>query len=110
MMYTEIKRLHAMLDEAGIPNDFWATDAGYEKSYHLCYPDVEKGVTVCSVIQSPFSYGGEDNRLEIMGLLTDEEREEDDVVGWLTAEEVFARIAFHWKAMIKRGNKNGRDR
>lgn len=40
--FTEIKRLHAMLDEVGIPNDFWTTDAGYEKSYHLCYPEVEK--------------------------------------------------------------------
>lgn len=95
--FTEIKRLHAMLDEAGIPNDFWATSVNHEKCYHLYYPKAGADVTVCSVVQSLYSYGGEDNRLEIMGLLTDAEKEEDDVVGWMTAEEVFARIAFHWK-------------
>ena len=45
-----------------------------------------------SIIQGPGTYGYEDNRLEIMGLLTEEEEKYDSVVGNLTAEEVFARI------------------
>ena len=51
---------------------------------------------VCSAIQTNFSYGHEDDLIEIMGLLTEEEREEDSVKGWLAAEEVFKRIEKHW--------------
>lgn len=100
--FTEIKRLHVMLNEVDIPHEFkeWKHDSN--DGYQLCYPFSGEG-RVCNVVQTNNSYGGEDNRLEIMGLLTDEEREEDDVAGWLTAEEVFARIAFHWKMHQKRG-------
>ena len=96
--FTEIKRLHAMLNEVDIPHEF----KEWEHEYQLCYSLNGEG-RVCSVVQTNNSYGGENNRLEVMGLLTDEEREENDVVGWLTAEEVFARIAFHWKMHQKRG-------
>lgn len=51
---------------------------------------------VCSAIQTNFSYGHELDLIEIMGLLTEEEREEDSVKGWLAAEEVFKRIEKHW--------------
>lgn len=40
----------------------------------------------------PFSHGFGDGKLEIMGLLTEEEAEWDSVVGYLSAEEVFQRI------------------
>ena len=51
---------------------------------------------VCSVVEHRYSYGNYDDRLEMMGLLTEEEAKIDSVVGWLTAEDVFLRIGEHW--------------
>lgn len=45
-----------------------------------------------SVICGLGTYGAEEGLLEIMGLLTEEEQENDDVVGYLTAAEVLERI------------------
>ncbi|MFR4383289.1 MAG: hypothetical protein ACLT4X_02790 [Phascolarctobacterium sp.] len=87
----EIFKLKELLIKADIPFEFYLEKGGY----HLCYPmDGEK--RVCSAIQTNFSYGHEDDLIEIMGLLTEEEREEDSVKGWLAAEEVFKRIEKHW--------------
>lgn len=44
------------------------------------------------VICHQYSLGGDEGLLEIMGLLTEEEQECDSVVGYLTAENVLARI------------------
>ena len=61
--------------------------------HHVFYPaDWESGTCKCSVISHPYSYGGRDGKLEIMGLLTEEESEYDDVLGYLDADDVFARI------------------
>ena len=52
---------------------------------------------ICSAIETPFSYGHENDRIEISGLLTEEEyRNGDSVQGNLTAEDVFERIKKHW--------------
>ena len=83
---TEILRLRQMLEEADIPHFIHQLWGGKQ----ICYPSREN--LICSVVQHGGSYGGRDGKLEIMGLLTDEEEERDSVVGWLTAEEVFARI------------------
>lgn len=103
--YSEIFKLDNMLTEAGIPHDFF--DEGFDGvhkrlyHYHIYYPskaiwqsDDRDFFSVCSVVEGGFSYGGDENLLEIMGLLTPEEREYylDDVIGSLTAEDVFARI------------------
>ena len=90
--YNEILRLEEMLKREGIP---------YEKEeflggYHIMYIPTEEG-HVCSVIEHNGSYGREEDKLEIMGLLTPEEAMFDDVVGWLTAEEVFERIQKDWE-------------
>lgn len=63
--------------------------------YHILYPN--NIIRECSVICNPYSYGGKEGLLEIMGLLTKEESENDDVIGWLTAEDVFNRIKKDWK-------------
>ena len=68
--YNEILKLKTMLEKAGIVFDF--------------YPRKEL-------------HGGFCDRLEIMGLLTKEERKDGTVKGWLTAEDVFARIKKHWE-------------
>lgn len=84
--YQEIIRLHDKLDEAGIPHEF----EPYMGGYHIVYN--EDGKRVCSAIEHDFSYGHECDTIEIMGLLTPEERVRDDVVGYLTADDVFNRI------------------
>ena len=89
--YTEIFKLKSMLEESNIPFEFNIREFGADKLYHICYPNGGHG-RKCSVIQGKGSYGGEDNLLEIMGLLTEEEEEYDSVLGYLTAENVFDRI------------------
>lgn len=91
--YTEIIRLRKMLEEADIP--FRIKE--YQNGYHL-HSDgftVDSFNTGWSVIEHDGSYGRERNLLEISGgLMTKEEmdREGDEVLGWLTAEDVFRRI------------------
>ena len=113
----EIEKLHNMLTEAGIEHE-WRdrTPDGWNK---MCrkYPRIfesnrvwgwhiivykENGDRLVSAIEGwgTYGYSSEDDCLfgpksdliEIMGLLTPEEKEHNSVVGWLTAEEVFRRI------------------
>lgn len=84
--YYEICRLHLMLSEAGIPHQMNSAFDGWQ----VLYFQGEK--RVCSAIEHYGSYGHQADRIEIMGLLTEEESQEDSVLGWLTAEEVFKRI------------------
>lgn len=92
------------MERAGIPFE-WSDENKniITGNAHIFYPSNDK--CKCSVIQGQYTYGGEDNLLEIMGLLTNEEREGDDVKSWLSAEEVFDRIKRHWEAAVK-GDKN----
>ena len=79
-------KLINMLIAQGIPFEV-------EESFgtpHICYPS--RNERVCSVICHWFSYGNEKGLLEIMGLLTEEESEYDNVIGYLTANDVFKRI------------------
>lgn len=89
--YNEILRLKEMLIQQKIPFDF----SEFHGGYHICYPN--KDNVICSVIEHDGSYGREDDKLEIQGLLTEQELEETDdtVLGYLTAEDVFARISKH---------------
>ena len=93
--YAEIFKLRKMLEETKIPFDFFdRSDSNFE-FYQIRYPNTEQAK--CSIIQSDWSYGGEENLLEIMGLLTEEEKRQDGVAGFLTAEEVFKRIKEDWE-------------
>ena len=67
--------------------------------YHITYPN--NHFRVCSVIEHDCSYGRKQDLLEIEGLLTKKEmnRKQDDVLGYLTAENVFQRIENHWKSI-----------
>lgn len=113
--YKEIYKLKKMLENAGIPFD-WTENWGYDEKeikslreiapdliehYQICYP---KGSFIhcenrwISVIEGFCTYGAEKDKLEIMGGLTSKEkREEGDVIGWLTADDVYQRIKNHWK-------------
>ena len=94
---TEIHKLHKMLDEAKIEHEYIDRSGnflGRHEYWQICVYDVQ-GERVISVIEGHGTYGAEDDLLEIMGLLTEEEKD-DSVVGWLTAENVFERI-MKWK-------------
>lgn len=86
---SELRMLAHKLAGANIPYELSEWLGGLR----IAYPNDTE--IVCSVIQNFGSYGGRNGKLEIMGLLTDEEAEHDAVVGWLTADDVFNRIAFH---------------
>ena len=108
--YTEILKLDEMLNIAGIPH----VTARMFDGWQVCYPDKRvTGNLVMDAIQHYGSYGNDENRLEIMGLLTPEEEEYDDVLGHLTAEEVFGRIKKHhdgeWDGYIESLSKTPSD-
>ena len=91
--YNEIFKLKKMLEEANIPFEFNEMHAGY----HIEYPTFSPK-RVCSVIEHALSLGEEEDLLEIMGLLTTaEKRMENEVKGYLTAEDVFERIQTHYR-------------
>lgn len=90
--YQEILRLDAMLTEKQIPH----TCQKFMDGWQVIYPeDGEK--RVMDAIEHFGSYGEEEDLLEIMGLLTPEEEKDDNVLGYLTAEEVCKRIEQHWE-------------
>ena len=92
--YQEIRKLMRMLSDYDIPY----TVNEYLDGVQVIYPETETlQDAVCSVIEHFGSYGSESDLLEIMGLLTEEELENDTVKGWMTAKKVFKRIQQHFK-------------
>lgn len=89
-MINPIIELRNRLDEAGIPYE--NVDASEISRVH--YPSRD---FICSAIWGKWSYGYENGLIEIMGLLTPEEEECDEVVGNLTVDEVFNRIKNDWE-------------
>lgn len=83
-MRNEMITLIDKLQSAGIPHEVVKQD--FFDSIQVCYPSQEN--CICDAICHQYSYGGRDGFLEIMGL-TDTE---DGVEGWLTANDVFARM------------------
>lgn len=88
----EIIRLKEMLEYENIPFEF--TERKEMEGFQIGYPKLPPGNCVCSVIQHIHSYGNNDNLIEIMGL----SHYDDDVEGYLSAEEVCERIKRHYKA------------
>ena len=113
--YKEIFKLKRMLEKADIPFEFIEC-FGYDKRLLSAYPDIMDHYQICypikgegqiiSVIGGFGAHGAEQDKLEIMGLLTPWERfEGNTVIGWLTAENVFKRIKKDWEE-----NKDERNR
>lgn len=111
--YKEIFKLKKMLDNAGIPYE-WQEDWGLDKDvrekimtlapdilehYHLGYPVLNSEKRWISVIEGFGTYGAEEDKLEIMGGFTPWEQfsERDEVIGHLTARNVFNRIKKDWE-------------
>jgi hypothetical protein len=99
--YTEIFKLRELLKEAGIPyemndrNSWFAGSVLVEDwGWQVLYPS--KKDEIISVIEGYGTYGEGQDLLEIMGLLTEDEEKDDQVVGHLSADDVFGRIYQHW--------------
>lgn len=90
MRYKEILVLDEMLRNADIPHDLVRIFDGYQ----IWYPNKENAVA--DVIEHFGSYGHEADLLEIMGLLTPEEEEQDAVLGCLSALDVYESIDKHY--------------
>lgn len=90
-----LTELRHLLDEAGIPYKNNPESFMFSIMDRVCYMRDEN--VICSAIWGPNSYGYEEGQIEIMGLLTEEEQERDNVVGYLTPEEVFRRIKEDWE-------------
>ena len=108
--YKEIFRLKKMLEDAKIPFDFYEMDEEARtiiptwEHWHINYPSKES--CIISAIEGVGSYGEQDDKLEIMGGLTKEEEDGgDNVVGWLTAENVFERIKQDYNRRSKKVKK-----
>lgn len=89
--YQEILKLDRMLTDASIPHTLDRLFDGWQ----VCYPTREQPEPVMDAIEHYGSYGKDEDKLEIMGLLTPDEEEHDSVLGYLTAEDVFERIRKH---------------
>lgn len=129
MEYKEILKLKKMLEKANIPFKF-TDDFFNTKSIHIelrqqiqdsikdQYPAysiqiIKNGKVLCDAVEHTLSYGNEEGLLEIMGGLTEEEQENDSVLGYLTAKEVFKRFKYCYEHSTsvyveKGGIKNGR--
>lgn len=90
--YKEILKLDQMLTERGIPHTLRPMKDGWQVIYTGNGSEL-----IADAIEHYFSYGSECDLLEIYGLLTPEEKQTDDVLGYLTAVEVFRRIENDWK-------------
>lgn len=104
MKYAEIFKLKRMLEEANIPFEF--TDDYFDakewiktdRSWKTFYPAYQIRLgNLADVVEHCYSYGEENDQLEIMGAMTKEELEQDGVLGRLTAEEVFKRFKYCWE-------------
>ena len=97
--YKEILKLNTMLDNAKIPHRIHRLDDGWQVIYNPHHPDF----WVADAVETRYSYGAEDDLLELAGrLLTEEELKYDSVVGGLTAKDVFERISKHWEEHKKK--------
>ena len=109
--YKEIHRLREMLTAAEIEHEWIDRNPRFDPDGIAAKHFREKGLepidwgyqivvyrpdgeTLVSAIEGYGTYGERADRIEIMGLTSEDE---DEVVGWLTAENVFARIK-HWGA------------
>lgn len=90
--FNPLDRLRGLLMISGIEFTNNGSSDGILGYLDRVYYRNKKGELVCSAIWGKGSYGYEDDLIEIRGLLSDKEKEYDDVLGWLTPEEVFFRI------------------
>lgn len=96
-MYNEIFKLKELLEKGNIPFEF--------KNFHDGYQIIIKNKNnfrIADAIENKYSYGVEEDLLEIMGGVTEEEEEEfGGVLGWLSSKEVFKRFKYCYENNTK---------
>lgn len=92
----EIFILKGMLNTTNIRFDFTERPSGILGWQIIVYENQKTDTPdiLCDVIQNTNSYGEEKDLLEIMGGMTEDELKQNDVLGYLTAGEVFKRIKY----------------
>lgn len=100
--YKEIRKLDALLTEAGIPHTFqtfYWNKKGDLRGAQIIYPE-DGPNRVADVIIHGASYGNEFDLLEMMGLVPEtaepDELTTGNIEGYMTAERCFRRIRYHW--------------
>ena len=89
---TEMDKLAAKLTEMGIQFE--------DRQIYLTV--YEKGRKVWDAVCSPFSYGGQSGLLEVMGVIVDGKRENGEVKGWQTADDVIQMVkAYKCNKMVE---------
>lgn len=108
-MFKEIFKLKEMLDTENIPYEFLDRSSefsglGFKHYQIVVYKPNANKERLISVVEGNYTYGGEDDLLEIMGCLTEEEHDCDSVLGNLTSGEVFNRIKTNYRK-LERGEE-----
>lgn len=92
--FAEIKKLHEMLTEAGIPHTFFEFPLTYCEGYQIrVYADKELTKELDDCICHTYSHGYSEGLLETLVL--------SDCEGWETAEQVFEG----WVEMYQKAQK-----
>lgn len=92
--YKEILKLDKMLTDGDIPHTLERSWDGWQ----ICYPSCDENC-IADAIEFTGSYGARNDELEMMGLLTPEEAKGGEtVVGYLKAEDVYKRMAEHYRS------------
>ena len=91
----EILKLKEKLENANIPFEY-NDDLfnGYKSPSYQIVILTRHNERLCDAVYHFGSYGHEQGLIEIMGALTYEEYENDSVLGYLTADEVFERFKY----------------
>jgi len=92
--YSQIIRLHDMLQEANVPHEIYPDFDGF----HILYPDPTPWERQggYSIVEFKYAYGGKYDLLEILDMRSSSKSMNPSPVGWLTAEEVFEIIKEDW--------------
>ena len=99
---TELDKLHDLLDQANIEHVVITDSNGFYERHMIKMYEVQNDAKteILSAICHYGSYGFEQGKIEIMGLLTKSELKHDSVVGHLTARNVFKRIKKHMEETL----------
>lgn len=86
VVMTEMTKLATLLAKADIPFELVAWVCNDEPTIQICSPS--RVDCLVDAVCHHFSYGGQYGYLEVMGSVNPQQPN-DDVVGWLTANEAF---------------------
>ena len=81
----EMSKLVVILAKAGVNFEICPFIIGEKPTFKICSPNKENFEV--DAVSHEYSYGGPDGLIEVMGTADEVNAPNEDVVGWLTAEE-----------------------